>query len=325
MVKCMRLRSFAIVVIALGTASYLPGEDAVLQTLARGAALNAEGKFRAALTLVQPLLDSSSEKGDRAIAGVAWDVRGLALQNLGRPDEARRSYESAISILRSMPDQKIQYANALDNLGSLEAENGQISESKALRLKAREFYSSAGDYAGAARTASNLTILALASGSRKEARGYLADAYKEQARVATPDPRNVVWMLGAECLLDEADGKYRAGLERIDQLIDLWNRTYGPDYYLLASAYSIRGRLYHLLGDDAQAAVDLQHSLRLFSTHDEANSKLYFLVKIMYAKVLKHSGNKDDGARMESDARAALAGLRHQQCSGCTISAQGMR
>ena len=122
MVRCMRSRSFAIVlVVALGTVSSLPGEDAVLQTLARGAALNAEGNFRAALTLVQPLLDSSSEKGDRAIAGVAWDIRGLALQSLGRPDEARRSYESALSILRSMPDQKIQYANALDNLGSLEA------------------------------------------------------------------------------------------------------------------------------------------------------------------------------------------------------------
>jgi tetratricopeptide (TPR) repeat protein len=322
----MRSRSFAtLLVVAVAAISNLCAQQSSLDVLTRAAALNAEGKFRIALELVQPLLDSNTQKLDNAIAGVAWNIRGLALQNLGNLDQARRSYESAIKILRGLTDQEIQYANALDNLGSLEADNGQLKESKVLRLRAMESYGSAGDHAGVARTASSLAVLELALGSRKEARHYLAHANHEEAQIAVPDPRNLAWTFGAECLLDEADGNLQAALDRINRVINLWTQHYGSKYYLLPSAYSIRGRLYHVLGDDLRAQEDLRHSLMLLSENDEGNSKLYFLVEIMYARVLRNSGKKDDASRMESHARSALERLRHKQCAGCTISADGAR
>ena len=322
----MKPRSFAtLLAVAAGVVSYLCAQQSTLEVLTRAAAMNAEGKFRAALELVQPLLDSNTQKLDNAIAGVAWDIRGLALQNLGNLDEARRSYECAIKILRAIPDQKIQYANALDNLGSLEADNGQLKESKVLRIRAKQLYDSAGDHAGVARTASTLAVVELAMGSRKEARHDLAEASHEEAQVATPDPRDLVWMFGAQCLLNEADGNFQAGLDRINRVIDLWAHHDGSNYYLLASAFSIRGRLYHALGDDLRAEEDLRHSLTLLSDNNQGNSKLYFSVEIMYARVLKNSGKKDDALKMESNARAALERLRHQQCGGCTISAEGIR
>jgi tetratricopeptide (TPR) repeat protein len=186
-------------------------------------------------------------------------------------------------------------------------------------------YDSAGDHAGAARTASSLAIIELALGSRREARHYLAYASREEAQVTTPDPLNLAWMFGAECLLDETEGNFQAGLDRINRVIDLWIHYFGPNYYLLAQAYSIRGRLYQVLGDDSRAEEDLRHSLVLLSDTHEENSKLYFVVEIMYAKVLKNSGPKDDASRMEANARSALERLRHQQCAGCTISAEGIR
>lgn len=51
----------------------------MLLTIERAARLNAEGKFRAALELVQPFLEPHAQQQDKAIAGVAWDIRGLAL------------------------------------------------------------------------------------------------------------------------------------------------------------------------------------------------------------------------------------------------------
>ena len=322
----MKPRSFVILfAVAAGVVAHLCAQQSELKMLTRAADLNAEGKFRAALELIQPLLESDSQKLDNVIAGVAWDIRGLALQNLGDLDEARRSYESSIKILRGLPDQKIQYANALDNLGTLEADNGQLKESKVLRIRAMQLYDSAGDHAGVARTASSLAVGELALGSRKEARHYLAEASHEQAQATTPDPRNLAWMFGAECLLDEADGNFQAAFDRINRVIDLWTHQFGSNYYMLASAYSIRGRLYHVLGDDLRAEEDLRHSLMLFSDNNEENSKLYFFVEIVYARVLRSSGKKDDASRMESDARAALERLHHQQCGGCTISAEGIR
>lgn len=314
-----------LLVFAAGLVPDLCAQQSPLDLLTRAAAQNEQGKFRAALGLIQPLFDSNTQKLDKVIAGVAWNIRGLALQNLGSLDEARRSYESAIQILRVLPDQKVQYANALDNLASLEADIGQLKESKVSRVRAKDVYGSVGDHAGTARVASSLAIVDLALGNRKEARHFLADAFHEEAQVAPPDPRNLAWLFGAECLLDEADGNFQAGLDRINRVIDLWSQHYGPDYYLLASAYSIRGRLHHVLGDDSRADEDLQRSLKLLSINGEGSSKLYYFVEIMYASVLKNSGKKEDASRMESDARAALERLRHQQCGGCTISAEGIR
>ncbi len=322
----MRPRSFAtLLFVAAAVVPCLCATQSSLEALTRAAALNEEGKFRLALELVQPLLDSDTPKLDRVVAGVAWNIRGLSLQNLGNLSEARRSYESAIEILRPLPDQKIQYANALDNLGSLEADLGQLKESKVSRLRAKELYDSAGDHAGVARIAGSIAILELALGNRREARRYLFDGFREQSKVAASDPLNLAWLFGAECLLDEADGNSQGALDRINRVIDLWIGHYGSKYYLLASAYSIRGRLYHVLGDDPRADEDLRHSLALLSDNDERNSKLYFLVEITYAQVLKNSGKANDASRMESDARAALERLRHQQCGGCTVSAEGIR
>jgi len=318
-------RLAVLLVVLVGAVSDVCAQESPLESLKRAAVLNDTGQFRAVVELVEPLLGSNSQKLGNAVAGVAWNMRGLALQNLGNRDEARRSYESAIKMLRDIPDQTVQYATALDNLGSLEAEEGQLKESEGLRIRAKELYNSVGDHAGVARSASSLSVVALALGSRKEAHHYLADAHREEGLVSTPDSRDLAWMSGAECLLDEAEGKFQAALDQVNRVVDLWTHQFGPKYYLLSSAFFVRGRLHHVLRDDAAAAEDLRYSLMLLSNNNEENSRLYFLTKIMYAKVLRNSGKKDDASRMESDATAALERLNHQQCRGCTISAEGIR
>ena len=113
----MKPRSFAtLLAVAAGVASYLSAQQSELDLITRAAALNAEGKFRAAFELIQPLLDSNPQKLDSAMAGVAWNIRGLALQNQGNLDEARRSFESSIRILRAIPDQKFSMQTRLITL-----------------------------------------------------------------------------------------------------------------------------------------------------------------------------------------------------------------
>lgn len=322
----MNSRFFATLLIVLaGTVPHLCAQKSMWELLSRAAALNDSGEFRAAFELVEPLLGPKAEKMNDASAGVAWNIRGLAAQNLGNLEEARRSYETAIKLLRPLPDQLKQYATAVDNLGSLEAERGHLKESIAFRVRAIELYKSAGDHAGAARAASTQAVIFLDLGNRKEARRYLTDAHHEQSLVATPDARDLAWSLATECLLDEADGHFQAALNEINRAIDLWTHRYGAKHFVLASGYSVRGRLYHALGDDTRAATDLRDSLMLLSENNQANSKVYFSTEIVYAKVLRSSGMKGDASRMESDARAALDRLSHQQCGGCTISAEGIR
>ena len=87
-----------------------------------------------------------------------------------------------IAILRRMPGQTTQYAAALDNLGSLKADMGQIREARSLRIMARKLYVSIGDHAGTARASSNLALVALAEADEKGAHRHLADAFQEMSR-----------------------------------------------------------------------------------------------------------------------------------------------
>ena len=317
------LASFLVVLV--GPASDRQTQESPLKMLERAASFNNTGQFRKALALADTLLGSDDPKLDDAPAGLAWNIRGLALQNLCKFDEARRSYESAIKLLRPIPAQTVQYATALDDLGSLEADYGQLTESKALRIRAKELYDSAGDPAGAARAASSLVIVTLAMGSRKEARHYMAEAKREEALVKNPDKKDLAWTLGAECLLEEADGRYLAAMDGINRLIGMFTQQYGPRYYLLGSTYFVRGRLYQILADDSRAADDLQRSLSILSDNDEQNSKVYFLAQMTYAKSLRNLGRKGDASQLESGAQAGLEHLRHQQCPGCTVSVEGLR
>lgn len=317
------LASFLVVLV--GPASDSQTQDSPVKMLERAASLNSSGEFRKALALTDTLLGSDAPKLDDARAGLAWNIRGLALQNLCKFDEARRSYESALKLLRPIPAQTVQYATALDDLGSLEADNGQLTESKTLRIRAKELYDSAGDAAGAARAASSLVIVTLAMGSRKEAHHYMAEAKREQALVKNPDQKDLVWTLGAECLLNEADGRYLAALDGVNRLVAMFTKQFGPRYYLLGSAYLVRGRLYQILADDSRATDDLQRSLSVLADNDEQNSKVYFLAQMTYAKSLRNLGRKGDASQLESGAQAGLERLRHQQCPGCTVSVEGLR
>jgi len=117
--------------------------------------LSEQGQPRTAIAILEPLVQAESHVLDDANLGIAWDLLGSAYQDFENYDKARRCYENAIHILRSIPSEQGQYALALDNLGSVESSTGHLEESKTLRFKARRLYEAAGNHAAQdfARTA----------------------------------------------------------------------------------------------------------------------------------------------------------------------------
>jgi tetratricopeptide (TPR) repeat protein len=303
----------------------LCAQESAMEQVTRAGALNDQGKFRTAIELIEPVLFSNAHGSNDALIGVAWNIRGLAFQALGDLDKARRSYEAAIGILRGVPAQETQLASALDNLGSLNAELGQLEESKSLRIRAKQLFESLSDHSGVARILSNLALVAIAQGNRKEARHNLAGAFYEESFVPVPDVGDLAAMYSTQCLEDEREGDFRAGLAAINRAIQLWTEHYGSDYYLLAAGYSLRGRAYGGLRDYQNALHDLQHSLLLLKENSEEGSRVYLLTELSYAQVLRDSGMKREASQTESEARSALEGLRHRRCDARTISAESLR
>ena len=320
-----RLRLFPLAVVIFAAMVPLHAEEPATDRMAHAIALIGHGDFRAAIDLVEPLIHSGDAKRNSAVTGVAWNIRGLAFHGLEQHDEARRSFEAAIEILKAIPDQQVQYATALDNLGSVKADMGDFDESRSLRLRARQLFESLGNHAGVARTSNNLVLVAIAQGSRKDARRFLKDALREESAVATPNLGDLAEIYSAECLLDEHDGDIPGALAAVNRAINLWIQHYGPAYYMLADGYAIRGHLYDNLHDYPDAVSDMQHSLKLLAENGQTGSRVYFLTQISYAHVLRDLGVKTDAARIESVARSALVSLGNQQCRNCTISAESLR
>jgi tetratricopeptide (TPR) repeat protein len=315
---------FRSLLLAAAVAAPLDAQEPTPESLIRTSALNEAGRFRAAIDTIDPFLDSQNRTAHDAATGVAWNLRGLALQNLGNQDDARRSYETAIRILCT-PDEQEQCASALDNLGSLQAEIGQLQNSKSLRTRARKMYEVLMDHAGVARTSTELALIAMGQGHRKDARRDLADAFHEESLVPEPKIGDLAWMFSAQCVQYERDGDARSALAAINRAIELWTQHYGPEYYLLAAGYSARGRVDDMLRDYAVAAKDMQHSLEVLTVNSQRETSVYHLTEVSYAQVLRHLGQKDEASRMESVGRAGLETLRHRQCAGCTISAASLR
>jgi tetratricopeptide (TPR) repeat protein len=99
-------------------------------------ALNSRGDFRATVLLLEPLLANNAAGLSPGEMGDGWVLLGTANQFLGEYEKARRNFEAAIRLLKDDPKEARRYAAALDNLGSLEMEEGQIAASNRLRVKA---------------------------------------------------------------------------------------------------------------------------------------------------------------------------------------------
>jgi Tfp pilus assembly protein PilF len=296
-----------------------------LDRVGHAAEFNEQGKFHAAIDLLGPLLQSDANQTSDDLTGVAWNVQGLAYQGLGEYDMARRSYETSIRILRSLPRQRLQYASALNNLGSLDLDIGQLSQSKSLRFKAKRIYELELNHEGTAQVLSKLALTSLVQDNRKAARLYLAQAFKEEDFSQTHDPVDLATMYTIQCSLNGRDKDFPAAMSSINHAIELWKQHFGPSYYMLAVGYSQRGQIYDKLGDYQHASDDLLQALALLKRSSDGNPTVYFLAEVEYARILRDSGARVDAARIESEARISLEALRHQQCGECTISAQGFK
>jgi tetratricopeptide (TPR) repeat protein len=319
------LRLFFLGLLSISHALPLTAGQNESAQIVRAAALNDRGEFQASILLLEPLVRSGAHALPRDEAGVAWTLLGNAYQYLGEYQKARGSFEAAIRFLKDSPEQARQYASALDNLGSLELEDGHTEPAKVLRLKAKRLYETMCDHMGIARTATNLSLIALQQRRFGEARAFLAEAFDETRQIAQPNTDDLAAMYTLQGVIAGHDLGGRSALEPLQHAIDLWERGHGPGYFQLGTAYLIRGQIYETLHDYQQAKTDLQNALARLEQTTGPNSPLYLRAEISYARVLRDSGSKREAAELEAKATAALEQLHLRECTGCSVSLLGLR
>ena len=293
--------------------------------LLQAQALISHGQSHAAITILEPLVQSDSHELDEANLGVAWNLLGSAYIDFENFDKARHCFETAIHILRAIPNEQMQYATALDNLGAVAASTDRFDEAKALHSRARHVYEALGNHAGIAISSCNLTVINIALHDLRSARANLTQAFRESQLTNQLTDNNLAMLHSAKGSLALAEKDFHGAIAAFKLAIDIWTRSNGPRFFMLGAVYALRGQVFEYLGDHPQAISDYRQALSLFEETPGRNSAAYLKVQISYAQALRNAGSRQEAARMEKEAKTALANVRTQQCSGCTISAESFR
>lgn len=295
------------------------------QQLLQAQQLSAQGQARAAIAILEPLVQESSHELTEADRGIAWSLLGSAYRNKDDYDKARHCYEAAAHILEAMPNERAQYAAVLDNLGGVEELTGHDNEAKTLQTRAKHLYESVGNHAGIAIASSNLTQIALNQHNLATARMNMELAIQELQLAPEINPDNLAAIYTVKGALARSEQDLHTAIAADQQAIDIWTRYHGPRFYKLGVAYSLRGEAYGMLGNYQQAISDHRQALTLLQESTGRNSRAYLKAELAYADALKRSGSKQEAARLEKEARSTLANTSTLQCGGCTISAESFR
>jgi tetratricopeptide (TPR) repeat protein len=323
MLESMRIAMVALVVWMLAVPMRAQQSDS--DAIVRAFQLWRGGQPKAAIAILEPLLQAGAPFDDARDPGVGWNILGQSYLDLDRFAEARRAYQHALQILRPIPSARAQYASTLDSMAMVEEALGERDAAKALCEKARQTYAELGDHAGVAITSVNLAVIALGRNDFKAARRFLRTAIQEGQHAGAMRPDDVAAMDGVRSALALHDRKGAEAIAMAQAAIDVWTRAHGPEYFLVANGYLLRAEALAQSGDYAPAIRDAQHALAIAEASIGRNTIDYLTAEAVYARILRASGAKQEGSRIAREAGSALADLERRQCSGCTIDASGFR
>jgi len=306
-------------ILLLFTAWPLLAQITPAKRLTEAFALVKEGKPAPAVVELQALLDSNSL--DALGSGKAWNILGLAYEDMGEFAPSQHAYEESLRILQNLPDNIPAYAMALDDFGALYVSTGQFGVAEKLRTKALGLYEKIEDHEGIARSSGDLAGIAFSQKNVARGSKYLERAVKE-ARLATDlDDDDRVAIASLQGWKAQLDGDVAMSIMRYRQALDLSRKFHGEEhpftgwnYLLLGVAHAEADQLTTALGEMRQGVAVLERTL-------SNQNPRYLVAEIAYSRVLDATGSHAEAARIKSMAESRLKAVQQRQCTGCTISA----
>lgn len=299
------------------------GEQSIAAQILQADRLRTAGQPKAAVEILEPLLRSNIDAPDQA--GFAWNVLGSSYLDLEIFAKARACYQAAIESYRSLPQAHAEYAASLTNLGSLEEGTGQLESAKKMYERANQIYETLGNAMGITITATDLAVVNAAQNHFKADRRYLAKALEGAKHAAALREDDIAVMYSAASALAIHDGKYQEAISNIQRSLDCWTHAHGPAYFMLGVGYALRAQALAMTGEYQRALADGQRGLAIVDAARGRNNVAYFRVEMIYAEVLRASGERERGSQLEKQANRSLAELEARQCNGCTINASAYR
>jgi tetratricopeptide (TPR) repeat protein len=319
------MRASVLLLLALLLAVPARAQKSAADQIAEAFQLWSGGQERAAIAILEPIVQRGANGITERDLGVAWNVLGSCYLDLEMYDEARRAYQHAQEILRRIPEAQNQYASAMDNLGVLEKAMGEGDSAKTLCEKSRHIYETLGDSAGVAITSTNLAVIGIAQHDFKGARRAFERALQEAQRAPAMKEDDIAAMDSVESALALHDKREDEAISAVQRAIDRWTRVHGPGFFMIGTGYLLRAQAFANIGDFARARADAQHALQIAEAAIGKNTFAYLMAEDEYARILRASGDKEQASLLQKQAASGLAQIESRQCGGCTINVSGYR
>lgn len=306
-------------ILLLSTAYPLVAQITPAQRLTDAFALKMEGKPALATVELHVLLNSGSL--NTFGSGKAWNILGLAYEDMGEFTLSQHAYDESLRILKDLPDHLQNYAMALDDFGGLYVATGQFEAANKMRKMALSIYERLADHAGMARASCDLATIAFSQ--KKVAAGdkYLARAVKE-AKLATgleDDDRAAISSL--QGWQAQFDGDLPMSVTRYRKALDLWRGRHGEEHPFTGWGHLLLGDAQFEAGQLTTALDEIKQGVAILDRKVGRQNPHYLIAELAYSRVLDAAGSHAEAARLKGTAESLLKEVYHSRCVGCTISA----
>jgi tetratricopeptide (TPR) repeat protein len=285
-------------------------------------ALVKEGKPSPAVVELRALLDSNSL--DLLGSGKAWNILGLAYEDLGEFALSQHAYEESLRILEGLPNNIPDYAMALNDFGALYVATGQLDVAEKLRTKALGLYERIDDHGGITRSSGDLAGIAFSQ--KKVARGskYLERAVKEAKLANDLDDDDRIAIASLQGWKAQLDGDLAMSAVRYRQALDLSRRFHGEEHPFTGWDYLLLGTVHAEAGQLTTALEEMRRGVAVLSRTLSHENPRYLVAELAYSRVLEATGSHAEAARIKATAESLLKDANRKQCAGCTVSAAAL-
>jgi tetratricopeptide (TPR) repeat protein len=242
-------------------------------------------------------------------AGQIWSHLGMLYEDAGRYGQSERAFKHAIELLTMAPVSNPDLATAIDNLGTLYMETGNVKEaehgeSKALRIREESHLE-----AELPKSWYHLATLYL-----REHHSAKAEELAERAtsalladRNATPEDK-----IGSLLVLGSAfrqNSKYPEAIERLQSAYLMAKETYGSDTLPAGFSAFVLGYTYWKSGDFSSASELMQRGTEIMGKEPGWKHPGYLIVMEHYAQFLRDEHRKDMARAIEKQVKSMRAQL----------------
>ncbi len=310
-------------ILLLFTAYPLLAQITPTQRLTDAFALQMEGKPAPAIVELRALLNSSSL--DTLGSGKAWNILGLAYEDMGEFALSQRAYEESLRILQDLPDNIRDFAMALDDFGGLYVATGQFEIADKMRTKALGLYEKIEDHGGVARASCDLATVAFSQKKVAAGRKYLTLAVKEARAASDLDDDDRAAVTSLQGWQAQLDGDFTMSIARYRQALDLWRRRHGEEHPFTGWGHLLLGDAQFEAGQLTTALEEIKQGVAVLDRTVGNQNPHYLIAELAYSRVLDATGSHAEAARIKATAESLLKDVNRQQCAGCTISAAAFR